>query len=37
MTGIDMLAELKADEHTRRLPVIVLTTTDDSREIAQML
>jgi CheY-like chemotaxis protein len=33
MTGIDILARLKADEHTRRLPVIVLTTTDDKREI----
>lgn len=33
MTGIDILARLKANEHTRRLPVIVLTTTDDKREI----
>lgn len=33
MTGIDMLAMLKSNEHTRRLPVIVLTTTDDKREI----
>ncbi len=33
MTGIDVLAMLKSNEHTRRLPVIVLTTTDDKREI----
>jgi CheY-like chemotaxis protein len=33
MTGIDILARLKADEHLRRSPVIVLTTTDDQREI----
>src|SRR6201999_82206 len=30
MTGIDILEKLKDDEHTRRSPVIVLTTTDDS-------
>ena len=33
MTGIDILAKLKDDAHTRRSPVIVLTTTDDNREI----
>ena len=33
MTGIDILAKLKGNEHTRRAPVIVLTTTDDQREI----
>ncbi len=33
MTGIDILVRLKANEHTRRTPVIVLTTTDDAREI----
>ncbi len=33
MTGIDILARLKANEHLRRSPVIVLTTTDDQREI----
>ena len=33
MTGIDILARIKATEHTRRAPVIVLTTTDDQREI----
>ncbi|MDR3375656.1 MAG: response regulator [Ancalomicrobiaceae bacterium] len=33
MTGIDILAKLKADETLRRSPIIVLTTTDDQREI----
>jgi len=33
MTGIDILTKLKADEHLKRAPVIVLTTTDDQREI----
>ena len=33
MTGIDILERLKSNEHTRRSPVIVLTTTDDQREI----
>jgi DNA-binding response OmpR family regulator len=33
MTGIDILGKLKANIHTRRFPVIILTTTDDKREI----
>ena len=33
MTGIDILRAVKRDEHLRRLPVIVLTTTDDPREL----
>lgn len=33
MTGMDILARLKANELTRRFPIVVLTTTDDSREI----
>lgn len=33
MTGIDILQKLKANTHTKRSPVVVLTTTDDSREI----
>jgi CheY-like chemotaxis protein len=33
MTGIDILARLKSNEHTRRSPVIVLTTADDQREV----
>ena len=33
MTGIDILARVKANAHLKRSPVIVLTTTDDQREI----
>jgi CheY-like chemotaxis protein len=33
MTGIDILEKLKSNVHTKRSPVVVLTTTDDSREI----
>jgi len=33
MSGFDILAKLKADAHLRPVPVIVLTTTDDEREI----
>ncbi len=33
MSGIDILARLKADPELRLAPVIVLTTTDDDREI----
>jgi CheY-like chemotaxis protein len=33
MSGIDILAEIKSNEHTKRLPVVVLTTTDDETEI----
>ena len=33
MTGIDILEKLKANKHTKRAPVVVLTTTDDAREI----
>lgn len=33
MTGIDILEKVKANEHTRRSPVVVLTTTDDQSEI----
>jgi CheY-like chemotaxis protein len=31
--GIDVLRRLKADPEYRKLPIIVLTTTDDSREV----
>jgi len=33
MGGVDILEKVKANPHTKRSPVIVLTTTDDSREI----
>jgi CheY-like chemotaxis protein len=33
MTGIDILEKLKSNNHTKRSPIVVLTTTDDSREI----
>ncbi|MBN9471387.1 MULTISPECIES: response regulator [Bosea] len=33
MAGVDILERVKANPHTKRSPVIVLTTTDDSREI----
>nr|WP_299500438.1 response regulator [uncultured Rhizobium sp.] len=33
MSGIDILEKVKTNPHTKRLPVIVLTTTDDEREI----
>ncbi len=33
MTGIDILKRVKENEHLKRTPVVVLTTTDDEREI----
>jgi len=33
MTGVDILEKVKGNQHTRRSPVVVLTTTDDQREI----
>jgi CheY-like chemotaxis protein len=33
MSGVDILGRLKGNPHLRRTPVVVLTTTDDSREI----
>ncbi|BBE72840.1 response regulator [Oharaeibacter diazotrophicus] len=33
MSGIDILARIKGDERLKRAPVVVLTTTDDQREI----
>lgn len=33
MTGIDILELVKENMHTKRTPVVVLTTTDDEREI----
>lgn len=33
MSGVDILKRVKADEQLRRIPVIILTTTDDKAEI----
>lgn len=33
MSGVDILEKVKANTHTKRTPVVVLTTTDDEREI----
>ncbi|MEO3384982.1 response regulator [Mesorhizobium sp. CAU 1741] len=33
MTGVAILEKVKNNPHTRRSPVVVLTTTDDEREI----
>jgi CheY-like chemotaxis protein len=33
MTGVDILERIKSNPHTKRSPVVVLTTTDDEREI----
>jgi CheY-like chemotaxis protein len=33
MTGVSILEKVKNNQHTRRSPVVVLTTTDDQREI----
>lgn len=33
MAGVDVLTSIKNNVHLKRTPVVVLTTTDDSREI----
>jgi CheY-like chemotaxis protein len=33
MSGTDILAKIKANEHLKCVPVVVLTTTDDEKEI----
>lgn len=33
MTGVDILEKVKSNPHTKLAPVVVLTTTDDAREI----
>ncbi|MCB2148395.1 MAG: response regulator [Deltaproteobacteria bacterium] len=35
MDGYQILRRMKEDESTRRIPVIILTTTDDPREIVR--
>ena len=33
MSGTDILEQIKSDEKLRKAPVVILTTTDDQREI----
>ncbi|MDY7078034.1 MAG: response regulator [Chloroflexota bacterium] len=35
LDGYQVLKRMKADERTRRIPVVVLTTTDDLREVSR--
>lgn len=35
LDGYQVLGHMKADERTKRIPVIILTTTDDAREVAR--
>ncbi len=35
LDGYQVLRSMKGDERTRRIPVIILTTTDDSREVSR--
>ena len=35
LDGYQVLERMKADKRTRRIPVIVLTTTDDPREVSR--
>ncbi len=35
LDGYQVLERMKGDERTRRIPVIILTTTDDEREVSR--
>jgi len=35
LDGYQVLQRMKADERTRRIPVVILTTTDDAREVSR--
>jgi len=35
LDGYQVLKRMKAEERTRRIPVIILTTTDDAREVSR--
>jgi CheY-like chemotaxis protein len=35
LDGYEVLRRMKADERTKRIPVIILTTTDDTREVSK--
>lgn len=33
ISGLDVLRRVRGDDHTRRLPVVILTTSDDENDI----
>lgn len=35
LDGYQVLQQMKGDERTKRIPVVILTTTDDKREVAR--
>lgn len=35
LDGYQVLRQMKQDEHLRRIPVMILTTTDDTREVSR--
>ena len=35
LDGYQVLKRMKADKRTKRIPVIILTTTDDAREVSR--
>jgi CheY-like chemotaxis protein len=35
LDGYQVLSRMKGDERTKRIPVVILTTTDDAREVAR--
>lgn len=35
LDGYQVLTRMKSDERTKRIPVIILTTTDDQREVSK--
>ena len=35
LDGYQVLQRMKADERTKRIPVVILTTTDDAREVSR--
>ena len=35
LDGYQVLQRMKSDERTKRIPVVILTTTDDAREVAR--
>jgi len=35
LDGYQVLQQMKGDEKTKRIPVVILTTTDDKREVAR--